>query len=109
VDNYATHKHPKVQVWSQRHRRSHFHFVPALSSRLNLLERWFRELTDKRTRSGVFKSLADFITAIQTYIEHHNSNPKPFVWTAKAKRYHRQKIVELRPSWIKYKQREILH
>ncbi|MPZ77265.1 MAG: IS630 family transposase [Deltaproteobacteria bacterium] len=84
MDNYATHKHPKVKAWLKRHKRFHPHFVPTSSSWLNMVERWFRDLTDKRIRRGVFKSVADLIAAIKSYIEHHNSNPIPFVWTAKA-------------------------
>jgi transposase len=84
VDNYSTHKHPKVKAWLKRHRRFHLHFVPTSSSWLNLVERWFRDLTDKRIRRGVFKSVPDLITAIEAYIALHNNNPKPFVWTAKA-------------------------
>jgi transposase len=84
VDNYATHKHPKVQKWLKRHRRFHMHFIPTSSSWLNLVERWFREITDKRIRRGVFQSVEQLIAAIQAYIEDHNSDPKPFVWTAKA-------------------------
>jgi transposase len=85
VDNYATHKHPNVQKWLKRHRRFHMHFIPTSSSWLNLVERWFREITDKRIRRGVFKSVEQLIAAIQTYIKNHNSDPKPFVWTAKAR------------------------
>jgi transposase len=84
VDNYATHKHPKVKSWLKRHRRFQLHFIPTSSSWLNLVERWFREITDKRIRRGVFKSVEQLIAAIQAYIEDHNSDPKPFVWTAKA-------------------------
>lgn len=97
VDNYATHKHPKVKAWLKRHRRFHFHFVPTSSSWLNLVERWFRDLTDKRIRRGVFKSVADLIAAIQAYVDYHNDHPKPFVWTAKAEdiiaKYRRAKAV----------------
>ena len=97
VDNYATHKHPKVKAWLKRHPRFHQHFVPTSSSWLNMVERWFRDLTDKRIRRGVFKSVADLITAIQVYMDQHNSNPKPFVWTAKAEdiiaKYRRAKAV----------------
>jgi transposase len=85
VDNYATHKHPKVQSWLKRHRRFHMHFIPTSSSWLNLVERWFREITTKRIRRGVFQSVAQLIEAIDAYINGHNSDPKPFVWTAKAK------------------------
>lgn len=97
VDNYSTHKHPKGKAWLKRHPRFHMHFVPTSSSWLNLVERWFRKLTDKQIRRGVFKSLADLIAAIQAYIQHHNQNPKPFVWTAKAEdiiaKYRRAKAV----------------
>jgi transposase len=84
VDNYATHKHPKVESWLKRHRRFHLHFIPTSSSWLNLVERWFREITDNRIRRGTFRSVEQLIRAIRDYIEHHNRSPKPFVWTAKA-------------------------
>lgn len=84
VDNYATHKHPKVKSWLKRHKRFHLHFIPTSSSWLNMVERWFRDLTDKRIRRGVFRSVGELIEAITSYIEHHNDNPKSFVWTAKA-------------------------
>jgi transposase len=84
VDNYATHKHPKVQAWLKRHRRFHVHFTPTSSSWLNLIERWFREITDNRIRRGTFRNVEQLIQAIMDYIEHHNRSPKPFVWTAKA-------------------------
>ena len=82
LDNYGTHKHPKVQSWLARHRRFHLHFTPTSSSWLNLVERWFRELTDKRIRRGSFPSVPDLIAAIQEFIEANNDTPKPFVWTA---------------------------
>ena len=84
VDNYATHKHPKVEAWLKRHKRFHLHFIPTSSSWLNLVERWFREITDKRIRRGVFQSVEQLIEAIRAYIDEHNENPRPFVWTAKA-------------------------
>lgn len=84
VDNYATHKHPKVQSWLKRHRRFHIHFTPTSSSWLNLVERWFREITDNRIRRGTFRSVEQLIQAIMDYIQQHNQAPKPFVWTAKA-------------------------
>ncbi len=84
VDNYATHKHPKVQRWLKRNKRFHMHFTPTSSSWLNLVERWFRNITDQRIRRGVFKSVAQLEQAICEYIEHHNANPQGFVWTAKA-------------------------
>ena len=84
VDNYATHKHPKVQQWLEKHPRFHIHFTPTSSSWLNLVERWFGEITDKRIRSGVFKSEQELIDAILSYIENHNNNPRTYTWTAKA-------------------------
>lgn len=84
VDNYATHKHPKVKAWLKRHPRFHMHFTPTSSSWLNLVERWFREITDKRIRRGVFKSVDELVAAIMEYIQQHNSEPHTFVWTAKS-------------------------
>jgi len=84
VDNYATHKHPKVLSWLKRHPRFHQHFTPTSSSWLNVIERWFRDLTQNRIRNGVFKSVAELEQAIRDYIDHHNANPKSFVWTKKA-------------------------
>lgn len=82
MDNYGTHKHPTVQSWLQRHPRFLPHFVPTSSSWLNLVERWFGELTGKRIRRGVFVSVPDLIAAIEEYLTVWNLNPKPFVWTA---------------------------
>ena len=84
VDNYATHKHPRVQRWLDRHPRFHMHFTPTGCSWLNMVERFFRDLTENRLRRGVFRSVEELITAIFDYIDHHNDNPKPFIWTAKA-------------------------
>jgi len=84
VDNYATHKHPKVLNWLKRHRRFHMHFTPTSSSWLNMVERWFRQITDQRIRRGVFRSVPELIAAIDAYIAEHNRDPKPFVWAAKA-------------------------
>lgn len=84
ADNYATHKHPKVQKWLSRHRRFHVHFTPTSSSWLNMVERFFRDLTQNRLRRGIFRDVEELITAIGDYIDKHNDNPKPFVWTAKA-------------------------
>ena len=84
VDNYATHKHPKVQSWLKRHRRFHVHFIPTSSSWLNLIERWFREITDKRIRRGTFRNVDQLIEAIMAFIENHNDNPQAYTWTAKA-------------------------
>ncbi len=84
VDNYATHKHPKVKSWLKRHPRFHMHFTPTSSSWLNLVERWFREITDKRIRRGTFHNVKQLQRAITDYIDEHNENPKAFKWTAKA-------------------------
>lgn len=86
VDNYGTHKHPRVNSWLKRHPRFHLHFIPTSSSWLNLVERWFREITDKRIRRGTFQSLHDLIAAIKEYLENHNQNPRVFVWTASAEK-----------------------
>ena len=83
-DNYATHKHPRVQRWLAKHKRFHVHFTPTSASWLNMIERFFRDLTDKRIRRGVFHDLEQLIMAIGQYIDKHNANPKPFIWTAKA-------------------------
>ncbi len=84
VDNYATHKHPKVKAWLKRHKRFHMHFIPTSSSWLNVIERWFRDITCDRIRNGVFRSVPDLIQAIRDYIDHHNADPTTFVWTKKA-------------------------
>lgn len=86
VDNYSTHKHPRVQAWLKKNPRFHMHFIPTSSSWLNMVERWFRDLTDKRIRRGVFKSVATLEAAIQDYIAAHNQNPKPYIWTAGVER-----------------------
>jgi len=85
ADNYATHKHPKVQRWLKRRPRIHMHFTPTSSSWLNMVERFFRDLTNKRIRRGVFRNIEDLIAAIDEYVDRHNSAPKPFIWTAKAR------------------------
>ena len=82
LDNYATHKHADVTNWLAKHPRFHLHFTPTSSSWLNLVERWFREITDKAIRRGVFASVPELITAIEDYLIATNDNPKPFVWTA---------------------------
>ena len=82
VDNYATHSHTKVKNWLTKHPRFHFHFTPTSASWLNLVERWFRDITDKRIRRGVFKSVPDLIDAITDYLEANNADPDPFIWTA---------------------------
>jgi len=82
VDNYGTHTHPKVTAWLAKHPRFHMHFTPTSASWLNLVERWFREITDKRIRRGIFKSVNALVAAIMEYLEANNADPKPFVWTA---------------------------
>jgi transposase len=84
VDNYATHKHPKVQAWLRRHDRFHIHFTPTSASWLNLIERFFRDLTDREIRRGTFLNVEALIDVITNYIGHHNSEPKSFKWTATA-------------------------
>ncbi len=84
LDNYATHNHPDVKAWLAKHPRFHLHFIPTSSSWLNLVERWFRDITDKAIRRGVFHSVPDLIAAIEAYLNANNANPKPFVWTATA-------------------------
>jgi transposase len=82
MDNYGTHKHPRVQNWLKRHPRFVAHFIPTSSSWLNLVERWFGELTGKRIRRGTFVSVADLQKAIEEFLSQWNSDPQPFVWTA---------------------------
>jgi transposase len=83
VDNYRTHKHAKVQRWLKRHPRFHMHFIPTSSSWLNMVERWFGEITRRRIRRDSFCSVPELIDAIMSYIEQHNQQKQPFVWTAK--------------------------
>ena len=83
-DNYATHKHPKVQRWLERHPRFHMHFTPTSASWLNMVERFFRDLTHNQLRRGVFRDLEELVMTIESYIDRHNENPKPFIWTARA-------------------------
>ena len=82
VDNYGTHNHPNVKAWLEKHRRFRLHFTPTSSSWLNLIERWFAELTNKAIRRNAFASVADLIETIDQFIEANNDDPKPFVWTA---------------------------
>ena len=84
VDNYATHKHPKVLAWLKRHPRFHMHFTPTSASWLNMVERFFRDLTTTRLKRGVFTSVQKLVAAIESYIAQNNQSPKPFIWTAKA-------------------------
>jgi len=84
VDNYGTHKHANVKAWLAKHPRFHLHFVPTSSSWLNMVERWFRDLSTKRLKRGSFASVPELIAAIDDYIANHNDDPKPFVWTKTA-------------------------
>ena len=84
LDSYATHKHADVTAWLAKHPRFHLHFTPTSSSWLNLVERWFRDITDKAIRRGVFPSVPDLIAAIEDYLRVNNADPKPFMWTASA-------------------------
>ena len=83
-DNYATHKHPKVKAWEKRNKRFHFHFTPTSASWLNMVERFFRDLSEKALKRGSFYDTNDLNGAIIEYINAHNEDPKPFIWTAKA-------------------------
>lgn len=84
VDNYATHKTPGVKRWLKAHPRFHLHFTPTSASWLNMVERFFAEITRNRIRRGAFKSVAELKSAIMEYLDNHNANPKPFVWTKSA-------------------------
>jgi len=84
LDNYATHKHPDVVRWLARHKRFHLHFTPTSSSWLNQVERWFRELTDKNLRRGIFGSVPNLIASIEDHLDAHNSEPQPYARTATA-------------------------
>lgn len=82
LDNYGTHKYPKVKQWLAKRPRFHLHFIPTSSSWLNLIERWFAELTSKRIRRGAFRNVPELIQAIHDFLERCNETPNPFVWTA---------------------------
>lgn len=84
VDNSSTHKSPPVKRWLRRHPRFHLHFTPTSSSWLNMVERWFREITQKRIRRGTFTSVQQLVKSIHDYLETYNRNPKRFVWTKSA-------------------------
>jgi transposase len=85
MDNYSAHKAPEVQRWLARHKRFHVHYAPTSSFWLNMVERFFRDLTVKRIRRGVFLSVAELQQAIREYIDEHNQKPNPYLWTAKAR------------------------
>jgi transposase len=86
VDNYSTHKHPQVKSWLKQHPRFHLHFTPTSASWLNLVERFFAEITNKRIRRGSFQNVSALIKAIRDYLDNHNQNPQVFVWSAPVER-----------------------
>jgi hypothetical protein len=105
--NYATHKYPTVQKWLAKHPRFTMHFTPTSASWLNMVERFFRDITTERLRRGVFTSVLELVIAIDEYIAHHNTNPKPFIWT-KSARDILQKVIRAN-SRLSSKQNEALH
>jgi transposase len=107
ADNYATHKHPAVHEWLVKHPRFHMHFTPTSASWLNMVERFFRDITTERLRRGVFTSVPELVAAIDEYIVHHNTNPKPFIWT-KSARDILQKVIRAN-SRLSSKQSATLH
>ena len=107
ADNYATHKHPAVQDWLTTHPRFNMHFTPTSASWLNMVERFFRDITTERLRRGVFTSVPELIGAIDEYIAHHNTKPKPFIWT-KSARDILQKVIRAN-SRLSSKQNATLH
>jgi len=107
ADNYATHKHPAVQDWLVKHPRFNMHFTPTSASWLNMVERFFRDLTTERLRRGVFTSVPELVAAIDQYVAHHNTNPKPFIWT-KSARDILQKVIRANDR-LSSKQNETLH
>ena len=85
LDNYATHKHPKVLKWLAKHPRFHMHFTATSASWMNMVERFFRNLSEDRLKRGVFKSVDELVAAIELFVLAHNEAPKPFIWTASAR------------------------
>jgi transposase len=83
-DNYATHKHAKVQSWMKRNKGFYVHFTPTSASWLNMVERFFRDISERRLRHGVFRSVDELVCAVTDYVANHNKDPKPFIWTATA-------------------------
>lgn len=107
ADNYATHKHPVVQEWLAKHPRFNMHFTPTSASWLNMVERFFRDISENRLRRGVFTSVPELVSAIDDYVAHHNTKPKPFVWT-KSARDILQKVIRAN-SRLSSKQNATLH
>lgn len=108
LDNYGTHKHDKVRRWLEKHPRFHFHFIPTSSSWLNVVERFFRDLTTDRIRHDSFTSVPDLIAAIHDYIDAHNDDPQPFIWTAQAEKI-LERVGRARTALISQQQRGSLH
>lgn len=108
LDNYGTHKHAKVRRWLKQHPRFHFHFIPTSSSWLNVVERFFRDLTTDRIRRDSFTSVPHLIAAIHDYIDAHNEDPQPFIWTAEAGKI-LEKVGRARTALISQQQRGSLH
>ena len=106
-DNDATHKHPVVQKWLEKHPRFNIHFTPTSASWLNMVERFFRDISENRLRRGVFTSVPELVEAIDEYVTHHNANPKPFIWT-KSARDILQKVIRAN-SRLSSKQNATLH
>ena len=107
ADNYATHKHPKVQEWLAKHERITMHFTPTSASWLNMVERFFRDISESRLRRGVFTSVQELTTAIDEYVAHHNINLKPLIWT-KSARDILQKVIRANEN-LSSKQNATLH
>ena len=107
ADNYATHKHPVVQDWLAKHTRFKMHFTPTSASWLNMVERFFRNITTERLQRGVFTSVPELTRAIDEYVAHHNLKPKPFIWT-KSARDILQKVIRAN-SRLSSKQNATLH
>jgi transposase len=100
ADNYATHKHPEVQTWMTQHPRFTVHFTPTSASWLNMVERFFRDLTQKQLRRGIFRSVEELIASISDYLAQHNADPNPFVWTKSASDI-LEKVTRARQALIK--------
>lgn len=108
LDNLATHKHPLVNEWLEEHPRFKMHFIPTSSSWLNVIERFFRDLTQKRLKRGSFRNVPELIDAMHAYIDEHNAAPRPFVWTAEADKI-LEKVGRARAALISSKQSDTDH
>jgi hypothetical protein len=104
LDNYSTHKTPEVKRWLARHPRFHMHFIPTSSSWLNMVERFFRDLTDQCIRRGVFHGVPELEEAIRKYVQEHNQRPEPYLWTAKA----RDILEKVKRAWAELRARGYL-